>query len=137
MRSVSLVQQSPYKMWKVREDGTLEPLLRLPGMTDCQSHPRQMLPPVYWQNGYVDVLRPRAVLERESMWGDTVLPFFVETMLFDLDYPEDIAPMEQALSRREAGRRTLASGTQAPPCMTRVSWSAIEERYGAGTCKSD
>ncbi len=41
------------------------------------------------------------------MWGDTVLPFFVETMLFDLDYPEDIAPMEHALSLQEAGRELL------------------------------
>ena len=102
-------------MWKVREDGTMEPLLRLPGMTDCQSHPRQVLPPVYWQNGYVDVLRPRAVLEKESMWGDTVLPFFVETMLFDLDYPEDIAPMEQALSSREAGSELLRAEPKRHP----------------------
>jgi CMP-N,N'-diacetyllegionaminic acid synthase len=103
VRSVSLVQQTPYKMWTVLEDGTMEPLLDLPGMPDCQSRPRQSLPPVYWQNGYVDIVRPRAVLEKESMWGDTVLPFFVETKLFDLDYPEDIAPMEQALKRQEAG----------------------------------
>jgi CMP-N,N'-diacetyllegionaminic acid synthase len=103
VRSVSLVHQSPYKMWKVREDGSMEPLLLLPGIPDCQSRPRQSLPPVYWQNGYVDVVRPRAVLEKESMWGDSVLPFFVETKLFDLDYPEDIAPMQEALTRREAG----------------------------------
>jgi len=103
VRSVSLVHQSPYKMWKVREDGKMEPLLDLPGVRDSQSRPRQSLPPVYWQNGYVDVLRPRAVMENESMWGDAVLPFFVETKLFDLDYPEDLAPMEQALRRKEAG----------------------------------
>jgi CMP-N-acetylneuraminic acid synthetase len=115
VRSVSLVQQSPYKMWNVREDGTMEPLLRLPGYVDCQSHPRQVLPPVYWQNGYVDVLRPRAVLKKGSMWGDTVLPFFVETMLFDLDYPEDIAPMEQALSLQETGREVLRAQVERHP----------------------
>jgi CMP-N,N'-diacetyllegionaminic acid synthase len=103
VRSVSLVQQSPYKMWRVRDDGTMEPLLNLTGMPDCQSRPRQTLPPVYWQNGYVDVVRPRAVLEKASMWGTTVLPFFVETKLFDLDYPEHIAPLEQALRNRKAG----------------------------------
>jgi N-acylneuraminate cytidylyltransferase len=79
----------------------MEPVLRLQGMTDCQSQPRQLLPPVYWQNGYVDVLRPRAVFEKNSMWGDTVLPFVVKMGLFDLDYPEDIGPMEEALSRLE------------------------------------
>ena len=115
VRSVSLVQQSPYKMWRVREDGTMEPLLRLPGMTDCQSQPRQVLPPVYWQNGYVDIVRPRAVLEMESMWGHTILPFFVETRLFDLDYPEDIAPVEQALNSREAGREHLLTQPERHP----------------------
>ena len=103
VRAVSIVQQSPYKMWKVRDDGTMEPLVELAGIQDCQSRPRQTLPPAYWQNGYVDVVRPRAVLGKASMSGDTVLPFFVETVLFDLDYPEDIAPMEQALRSREAG----------------------------------
>lgn len=97
VRSVCVVQQSPYKMWQLRNDGTMEPLLRLPGVADCQSQPRQRLPFAYWQNGYVDVLRPRAVLEKNSMWGETVLPFIAETGLFDLDYPEDIAPMEDAL----------------------------------------
>lgn len=101
VRSVSLAHQSPYKMWAVQDDGTMEPLLRLESMTDCQSHPRQLLPAVYWQNGYVDVLRPRAVFEKNSMWGDTVLPFVVKTRLFDLDYPEDIGPAEEALVRLE------------------------------------
>ena len=43
------------------------------------------------------------MLEKESMWGDRVLPFIVDTMLFDLDYPDDIAPVEQALRRLEQG----------------------------------
>lgn len=96
LRSVSMVHQTPFKMWQVGDDGIMEPLLRLHGVPDPQSAPRQTLPPVYWQNGYVDLLRPRA-LEKGSMWGERVLPFIVETNLFDLDYPEDIAPMERAL----------------------------------------
>lgn len=101
VRSVSLAHQTPYKMWQLGEDGTMEPLLSVPGLTDCQSRPRQLLPFVYWQNGYVDVLRPRAVLEKGSMWGDRVLPLIVESALFDLDYPEDIAPVAEALSQPE------------------------------------
>ena len=62
-----------------------------------------MLPTVYWQNGYVDVLRPRAVLEKNSMWGDCALPFIVEEEMFELDYPEDIPAIEEALQRLEAG----------------------------------
>jgi CMP-N,N'-diacetyllegionaminic acid synthase len=103
VRSVSLVHQSPYKMWSRRDDGRIEPLLRLPGVVDCQSRPRQSLPAAYWQNGYVDVLRPRVVIEGGSMCGEHVLPFLVETTLFDLDYPEDVAPVEEALLQLQAG----------------------------------
>ncbi|MEY2458897.1 MAG: hypothetical protein QOG30_727 [Acidimicrobiaceae bacterium] len=112
LRSVSLVHQTPYKMWQLQDDGTMEPLLRIPGVRDCQSRARQLLPLVYWQNGYVDVIRPRAVLDKESMWGDRVLPFIVGTMLFDLDYPDDIAPVEDALRRLEQGLElpTVQSG---------------------------
>jgi N-acylneuraminate cytidylyltransferase len=103
VRSVSMVHQSPYKMWSRRDDGRIEPLLRLPGVVDCQSRPRQSLPAAYWQNGYVDVLRPRVVIEGGSMCGEHVLPFLVETALFDLDYPEDVGPVEEALLQLQAG----------------------------------
>lgn len=103
VRSVSLVHQSPYKMWRLEDDGSMRPLLTIPGVPDCQSQARQSLPKVYWQNGYVDVLRPRAVLEKDSMWGDRVLAFVVDTTLFELDYPEDVEPVAEALRRLERG----------------------------------
>lgn len=103
VRSVSLVHQTPYKMWRLQDDGTMQPLLRLPDLPDCQSRPRQLLPLVYWQNGYVDVLRPRAVLEKGSMWGDRVLPFIVDRVPLELDYPEDVGPVEEALRLLEQG----------------------------------
>jgi N-acylneuraminate cytidylyltransferase len=103
VRSVSVARQTPYKMWNLRDDGAMQPLLHVPGMVDCQSVPRQELPEVYWQNGYVDVIRPRAILEKHSMWGDRVLPFIVDITPFELDYPEDIAPMERALRQLERG----------------------------------
>lgn len=103
VRSVRLAQQTPYKMWHITDDNKLSPLLKVDGMPDCQSVPRQMLPKVYWQNGYVDVIRPRAVLEKNSMWGDSALPFVIEEKLFELDYPEDIPAVETALLRLQAG----------------------------------
>ena len=103
VRSVSLARQTPYKMWELCDDGTMQPVLRLPDLPDCQSRPRQALPLVYAQNGYVDVLRPRAVLEKNSMWGNHVLPFVMDTTLVDLDYPEDVEPVERALALLEQG----------------------------------
>lgn len=102
VRSVARSLQTPYKMWRM-EDGFLRPLLTVDGMPDCQSVPRQLLPTVYWQNGYVDVIRPRAVLEMNSMWGSRVLPYVVDEPLFELDYPEDVPAIEEALQRLHAG----------------------------------
>jgi CMP-N-acetylneuraminic acid synthetase len=103
VRSVALARQTPYKMWFLTDDGYLDPVLRIEGMPDCQSVPRQQLPKVYWQNGYVDVIRPRAVLEKKAMWGDYALPFIVEEPLFELDYPDDIPAIEVALNNLAAG----------------------------------
>jgi CMP-N,N'-diacetyllegionaminic acid synthase len=103
LRSVSVAVQTPYKMWRVTDNGHLDPVLRVDGMVDCQSQPRQCLPLVYWQNGYVDVVRPRAILDKNSMWGDCAIPFVVNEMLFELDYPEDIPAIEAALARIDAG----------------------------------
>ena len=109
LRSVSLALQTPYKMWRITSEGYLEPVLRIEGVPDCQSLPRQQLPPVYWQNGYVDVIRPRAVLEKNSMWGDCAIPFLVEEPLFEIDYPENIPDVEKAL-------KDLAEGQMLSPC---------------------
>lgn len=97
VRSVALALQTPYKMWHIDSEGYLDPVLRIEGISDSQSLPRQQLPLVYWQNGYVDVVRPRAILEKNSMWGDCALPFIVDEPLFELDYPENIPDIEQAL----------------------------------------
>jgi len=97
VRSVSLALQTPYKMWRVNPFGFLEPLFRLPGERDCQSLPRQQLPLAYWQNGYVDVVRPKAILIKKSMWGDCVLPLVLEEQILELDYPENIPPIKKAL----------------------------------------
>jgi N-acylneuraminate cytidylyltransferase len=103
VRSVSTAHQTPYKMWRITSAGCLQPLLNIEGVVDCQSLPRQQLPTVYWQNGYVDVIRPRAVLEKNSMWGECAFPFIVEETLFELDYPEDIPAIEDALKRLADG----------------------------------
>lgn len=111
VRSVRRALQTPYKMWRIGDDGYMQPLLRLEGLTDCQSVPRQMLPEVHWQSGYVDVVRPRAILEMNSMWGERVLPFVIEEQLLEIDYPEDVPAMEEAIRRLQAGLPLEGEGT--------------------------
>lgn len=102
LRSVSLAEQTPYKMWRV-EGERMRPLLEIEGVAEPHSMPRQALPRVYWQNGYVDVVRPRTIRVLHSMVGASVLPFVIDDPVFDLDYPEQIPALEQAvLTQRQA-----------------------------------
>jgi CMP-N,N'-diacetyllegionaminic acid synthase len=104
LRSASRSIQTPFKMWTI-EDGHLEPLLSLEGIAEPYCLPRQMLPQTYWQNGYVDIVRPRVVLEHGSMCGRKILPFIVDEPMLEIDYEEDIPKVEEALLRlREVGR---------------------------------
>jgi N-acylneuraminate cytidylyltransferase len=113
LRSVSWPIQTPYKMWHIDEDGYLKPLLHVDGLPDAHSMPRQMLPEVFWQNGYVDVIRPRAVLEQNSMCGSKVLPFVVHEPIYEIDYPESIPVVEAALERLARGESPVeAPGEQ-------------------------
>jgi CMP-N,N'-diacetyllegionaminic acid synthase len=102
LRSVGTAEQTPYKMWRI-EDSFLRPLLELPGYPEAHSMPRQKLPTAYWQNGYVDIVRPRTIIELESMTGNVVLPFVVEGKIHELDYPEQIPALEQAVKDWLAG----------------------------------
>lgn len=102
MRSVSRADQTPYKMWRIVDD-TLQPLLRLEGMAEPYSMPRQTLPEIYWQNGYLDLVRPNTVLERNLMAGDRILPFIIEDPIVELDYPESLPTLEAALAALQRG----------------------------------
>jgi CMP-N,N'-diacetyllegionaminic acid synthase len=101
LRSVSRPLQSPYKMWRI-EDGLLEPLVSVPGTDEPYNEPRQSLPAVWWQNGVVDVVRARTVLELGSMTGRRILAFRVEGPVVELDY-EDSIPAAERLLLADAG----------------------------------
>jgi N-acylneuraminate cytidylyltransferase len=98
LRSVALAQQTPFKMWFM--DGAfLKSVVTLPGVKDAHSVARQTLPKAYWQSGYVDIVRPRTILEKNSMVGDRPLAFVVNEEMAELDYPEDVPNVEAALKR--------------------------------------
>ena len=115
LRSVSRPIQTPHKMWDIGEDGYLKPLLHVDGLPNAHSMPRQMLPEVFWQNGYVDVIRPQAILEQNSMCGNKVLRFVVQEPIYELDYPDSIPVVEAALKRLARGEDLAAKapGAQA------------------------
>lgn len=117
LRSVSLAKQSAYKQWRMAGDCIqrvydddirhLEYIARTgnthgkdlwrPYCGEQHSMARQKLDPLYFQNGYIDVMWTATLLDKLVMAGDKVIPFVVEPMPLDLDTPEDIKSMEDAL----------------------------------------
>jgi N-acylneuraminate cytidylyltransferase len=74
VRGVIEPGQNPYKMWTIGEDGFMRPLLSIPGIPEPFNEPRQSLPQAYWQIGYLDLIRTRTILEKNSLTGTHVLP---------------------------------------------------------------
>lgn len=102
LRSVSWPEHTPYKMWRIKGE-YLEPLLSVEGMTESYCQPRQVLPEVYWQNGYVDIVRPRTILDMNLMCGRKILAFVVSEPIYEIDYEEAIPEVEEALRRLQRG----------------------------------
>ncbi len=96
LRSVSVASQSPYKMWVIKEDGCLEPVVTR-GALESWNLPRQLLPRVYWQNGYLDVTRPEVILQSWSMTGERILPFVIDERCIEIDYEEQLQLAEHLL----------------------------------------
>ena len=108
LRAVSRPLQSPYKMWRI-EKGYLEPLLRLKGMREPYNMPRQILPEIFWQNGYIDIVRSKTV-QKGMMNGRTILPFIIrDEEWVEIDYEEDLQKAEEILKRRRQGLESLSA----------------------------
>jgi CMP-N-acetylneuraminic acid synthetase len=95
VRSVVEAGQNPHKMWRIDPaTGRILPLLTVPGIAEPYNAPRQSLPPVYWQTGHVNVIRP-AVILGGSMTGRVILPIVIDPRyLVDIDTPADWAHAE-------------------------------------------
>lgn len=100
LRSVHLASETPFKMWLIDTNGFMKPFAALPGIREPYNQPRQSLPLVYWQDGYVDITRPQVVLEMNSTTGDVILPFMIDEPAVDIDYPEALASAEAQLRER-------------------------------------
>ena len=101
IRSVCVPFQNPYKMWRVTEEGFMRPILEVPG---CEAYnmPRQELPQVYWQTGYVDAAWADTILNKNSMTGDYILPLVISpSEWIDIDSADDWRRAERLLESGE------------------------------------
>jgi len=99
LRSVSVPIQTPYKMWRI-VDGFMKPLLELPGIDEPYNQPRQSLPEVYSQTPYLDIVRANVISNKGKMTGTRIIPYIINEVWVDIDYPEDLKEVEQLILKK-------------------------------------
>ncbi|SEL35872.1 cytidylyltransferase domain-containing protein [Nitrosovibrio tenuis] len=103
VRGVIEPGQNPYKMWTIAEDGFMRPLLSIPRIAEPFNEPRQSLPKVYWQIGYLDLIRTRTILEKNSLTGTHVLPLKIDSKdSIDIDDEYSFQLAEFLMEKRES-----------------------------------
>ncbi|WKZ36445.1 MAG: acylneuraminate cytidylyltransferase [Anaerolineales bacterium] len=99
MRGVVPAGQNPFKMWRFHgEDKPLNPLLEVEGIPEPYNAPRQVLPPVYWQTGHIDVIRTSTIADKKSLTGDVIYPLVIDPKYtVDIDTLSDWAKYEAVI----------------------------------------
>lgn len=101
VRAVIEPFQNPYKMWRIDSSGFMRPLLEI-DLPEAYNLPRQALPTVYWQTGYVDVAWSDTILEKRSMTGERILPLILPASEWiDIDSENDWQRAERLLESGE------------------------------------
>lgn len=101
VRTVCIPFQNPFKMWQIKPDGFMRPLVDLP-LPEPYNLPRQQLPEVYWQTGYVDAAWADTIRIKKSMTGDRILPLVIDPGdWIDIDSPSDWQRAERLLEGGE------------------------------------
>lgn len=101
IRTVCTPFQNPYKMWRITADGFMSPLLES-RLSESYNLPRQALPQVYWQTGYVDAAWVDTILTKGSMTGEYILPLIIGADEWvDIDSPGDWTRAELLLENNE------------------------------------
>ncbi len=101
VRTVCVPFQNPFKMWQVDLDGFMRPLMKTE-IPEPYNLPRQALPEVYWQTGYVDATWAKTILEKDSMTGEKILPLIISAEEWiDIDSKDDWRRAERLLESGE------------------------------------
>jgi CMP-N,N'-diacetyllegionaminic acid synthase len=100
LRAVVSASFTPYKMWELRGDGYLSPLIALKDLSEAYNQPRQLLPDVYQQDGFLDIVRPRTIFEQKSITGEKILPFFLDSISIDIDYENELIAADRLMRRK-------------------------------------
>ena len=94
VRCVAPAKEIAYKMWRMDQAGRLRPILG--DIEEAYNMPRQQLPPIYYQNACIDVIRSRTILDAHSMSGSYILGYRMEHN-YDIDTEEEFARADRYL----------------------------------------
>ena len=103
VRSVCPAGQHPLKMWAI-EDEWLMPFVpeNVYGILEAYNQPRQQLPQAFIQNGSVDVVRTKVILDLNSMTGRRIKVFVMDELdSVNIDSPLDWALAEILMEGRK------------------------------------
>lgn len=86
--SVTPADECPYK-WMILEEGNL--ISPFPDMApDDVGLPRQSFPRVLIPDGYIDVLRPKMILDEKKAYGNMAIPYYTPEKTIDIDTMLDL-----------------------------------------------
>ena len=102
VRTVCIPFQNPFKMWQISPEGYLKPLIKDLQFPESYNLPRQQLPDVYWQTGYVDAAWSDTIRNKNSMTGERILPLTIEPEEWiDIDSHNDWQRAERLIEMGE------------------------------------
>ena len=100
IRSIEEPPKPPFKMWEP-QGNYIKPFAELHGMKDFHTMPRQMLPKVYQTTADIGIMWTRTVVQKKSVIGDRVLPYYLKHPTIDIDHLIDFEIAEMLLKKRE------------------------------------
>jgi N-acylneuraminate cytidylyltransferase len=124
VRGVVLSGQNPYKMWRIKDDGRMVPLLRN-GFEEPFNMPRQKLPSTYWQTGHIDAIRMTTIVDKKSMSGEVIFPLLIDPRyVVDIDTLRDWERAEWLLSQGDID--CVRPGAKARPLPEKVDLVVLD-----------
>ena len=99
VRSLSSINYTPFKMWKVTDRNYIQPIMKI-NKIETFNLPRQELPKTYYHNGVIDIIRTSTIVKKNSMSGKFISPIFLKSKYcYDIDTLDDLILVRKQISK--------------------------------------
>jgi CMP-N,N'-diacetyllegionaminic acid synthase len=99
LRSCQNTEITPYKLF-FENNSYMEPCMSLSSYKESYNMPRQIFPKTYLPNGYVDIIRPKVLINSGSLHGEKIL-LNLTPKTADIDDIHDYESAKQLLDSEE------------------------------------